>query len=70
MLSLVARLREERVGMAGTDLRHRLAADELATLSALDASRAVFRGDYGPFHRPKHMQMLLDSLQATGLRPA
>jgi adenylate cyclase len=37
---------------------------------APDFVPSLFRGDYRPFHRPEHMQMLLDSLQAAGLRPA
>jgi adenylate cyclase len=34
---------------------------------APDFVASLFRGDYRPFHRPEHMQMLLDSLRKAGL---
>ena len=34
---------------------------------APDFIPSLFRGDYLPFHRPEHMQMLLDSLRKAGL---
>jgi adenylate cyclase len=33
---------------------------------APDFMPSLFRGEYRPFHRPEHMQMLLDSLHAAG----
>lgn len=34
---------------------------------APDFIPSLFRGDYLPFHKPEHMQMLLDSLRKAGL---
>lgn len=40
--------------------------ERLSTI-APDFVPSLFRGDYRPFHRPEHMQMLLDSLRKAGL---